>query len=367
MQPRGNVPSDSTRSLICKKRRYWHTQYPVHSTNEPKNAWRQGLIQLDTDIMDIYDKANDIIVISLPYKLSDIKQTITEFISTNFNDESLLNCFDVALDYLNPNKKDIQFALESDKSYAKINTKFDISKYEEIIQTEAIIVINPKNNDFISIPRDENAEPYTYQDWSKRINFSEISLIGYLCDNGEIVQGDCLRQHPENGRIFVHFNTDAPHFGKKWAWLDTPNERLCLPLSHKWIISWDQEGRYSYYWALVNDFVCEKIAKRGYSNSIFQLTEKVVNWRGRTDFAGVSAVGYRNEQGDVTRCVILKREKERLYLKFENNTKEWISIPNENFCQAPLSRSEEDELVARAIALSLGQAYEPPPRARNNY
>eukprot|EP01083_Nonionella_stella_P289246 984356_1 len=64
-------------------------------------------------------------------------------------------------------------------------------------------------------------------DWSKRTDFDDVDLVGYLCDDGEVIQGDCLRR--QKGKIFVHFNTDAPHFGKKYDWISIPNERICPP------------------------------------------------------------------------------------------------------------------------------------------
>ena len=77
------------------------------------------------------------------------------------------------------------------------------------------------------------------EDWSKKIDFSDILLLGYLCDNGEIAQCDCLRQKDFNygdktvRKIFLHFSTDAPHFGANYTWLEIPNERLCPPPKHR--------------------------------------------------------------------------------------------------------------------------------------
>ena len=84
--------------------------YYSHSDTSKISAieWKNALLNIDTDILNIYDKANDIIIISLPYKLSNIKQAIKGSISNNFNDDSLSNCFDVILSFLYPNKKYIQ-------------------------------------------------------------------------------------------------------------------------------------------------------------------------------------------------------------------------------------------------------------------
>eukprot|EP01084_Bolivina_argentea_P006161 11660_1 len=64
-------------------------------------------------------------------------------------------------------------------------------------------------------------------DWSKRTDFKGVKLIGYLCDNGEIIQCNCFIQKP--GEIFVYFNSEAGHYGKKYVWISVPNERICPP------------------------------------------------------------------------------------------------------------------------------------------
>jgi len=79
----------------------------------------------------------------------------------------------------------------------------------------------------------EESKTEALDDWSKRKDFHGVQAIGYLCDDGEVIQGDCLRQNKENGKIFVHFNIDAAHFGEKYAWLDTPNERICPPPTNR--------------------------------------------------------------------------------------------------------------------------------------
>eukprot|EP01084_Bolivina_argentea_P153363 267418_1 len=71
---------------------------------DPK-AWTQALVNIDRKIMEFYDQSDDLIIISLPYKLSEIRTAIAEFVSSNFNDASLLNCFEIAIDYLISNKK----------------------------------------------------------------------------------------------------------------------------------------------------------------------------------------------------------------------------------------------------------------------
>ena len=112
--------------------------------------------------MSIYDKiiANDVIIISLPYKLKDIKLAITqfiaEFISNNFNDGSLLSSFDIVLNFLNPNEQDIQSIMlnsNPDPENKKSDHTFNVKKCNEMIETNPILVINQKNADYITIPR----------------------------------------------------------------------------------------------------------------------------------------------------------------------------------------------------------------------
>ena len=174
--------------------------------------------------MDIYDKSNNILIISLPYNLKDIESTIRECILYNFNNESLLFCIHFVLQFLNPNKRDIQSKisgsmtklntkenkcitkiteednsnitiasindhqndeeisstsssttsfledivdLEYDKSH---NKKWSIEKHDELIETEAILVINPSNHNYISIPRNVNNLQYQWGQWQIRWN-----------------------------------------------------------------------------------------------------------------------------------------------------------------------------------------------------
>ena len=64
-------------------------------------------------------------------------------------------------------------------------------------------------------------------EWSDKTDFSQVESIGYLCDNQEVAQAECLREGI--GKIFVHFEGDAGHFGKQYAWLEVPNHRICAP------------------------------------------------------------------------------------------------------------------------------------------
>eukprot|EP00488_Nonionellina_sp_1-RS-2012_P003325 TRINITY_DN6998_c0_g1_i1.p1 TRINITY_DN6998_c0_g1~~TRINITY_DN6998_c0_g1_i1.p1 ORF type:complete len:108 (+),score=15.27 TRINITY_DN6998_c0_g1_i1:26-325(+) len=50
-----------------------------------------------------------------------------------------------------------------------------------------------------------------------------------LCDDGEIIEGDLIRQ--SHNKIFVHFNTNHRHYDehKKCDWIQVPNDRICPP------------------------------------------------------------------------------------------------------------------------------------------
>ena len=229
--------------------------------------WKNVLLFIDADIMDIYDKANDIIIISLPYKLTDIKQAITEFICNNFNDESLLSCFDIVLNYLNPNKKYIQWKANGDQKNKdnKDSNKWSITKYDKLIETEAMIVINPKNNEFISIPRNvenlkgenfyeweiswDQLSKYNYhysevndficdklaniclegkfhltqkkQNWKGRTDFDRISEVGYKNNAGFVKVATILNTTKDK----IHLDLGD---GMK-QWINIPNEKLCDP------------------------------------------------------------------------------------------------------------------------------------------
>ena len=229
--------------------------------------WIKCLLWIDKDIMDqsIYDDSNKIIIISLPYKLEDIKQALNEFITTTFTQESMLFCSDVIMQFIAPNKQFIQNTLNLTSSKIDNNPKPTVSRWskerhDELIATQSLIIINTRNGMIVSLPRSKNdldlkwkmswddegefnnpcnkifakiGNEYLADNFKVYQNFSSITLIGYLCDNGEIIKTDVLTQNKKNCRIFVHFNTDSKHFGRKYEWLETPNERICPPPKNK--------------------------------------------------------------------------------------------------------------------------------------
>eukprot|EP01083_Nonionella_stella_P121546 365230_1 len=68
-------------------------------------------------------------------------------------------------------------------------------------------------------------------DWiidSKRTDFTGVFLIGYLCDNGEVILGHVLRQTP--GKMFIHFeHHGVREYGKAYNWIHVPCHRLVAP------------------------------------------------------------------------------------------------------------------------------------------
>eukprot|EP01084_Bolivina_argentea_P082678 149687_1 len=63
--------------------------------------------------------------------------------------------------------------------------------------------------------------------WNEQTDFNGISVIGFLCDNDQIIRGNVIRQ--KQGNIFVHFDQAASHYGKKYDWIVVPNKRICYP------------------------------------------------------------------------------------------------------------------------------------------
>ena len=231
------------------------------------SQWINCLLKLDRYITGLYDDSNKIIIISLPYKFEDIKQALTEFIRQSFTQESMLFCSDAILEFIVVSKYFIHSQMtaniisNNDKPGKSNCNTWNIDYYHESISKNAIVVINTESHEFIEIPREfadvawrsqkiisktdalfretcskifeqigDRYLPYNFtfmDDWSDKTDFSQIPSIGYLCDNEEVAQAQCLRQ--SNGKIFVHFNDHAPHFGKKCAWLEVPNDRICAP------------------------------------------------------------------------------------------------------------------------------------------
>ena len=228
-------------ALICK------------NGNIPCIEWVKCLMNLDRDIMDLHDALNYTIIISSPYKPNDMKQALQQHICDTFIQQSILFCCDIIMDFIIPNNQMTQIQTSS----------------VDLLEHNAIIIINRKNSKFISIPRNvaafsnkwkiswwkemENDNKsynkicssiankigkqylsqyfYVEQDWSQRTDFTDVSEVGYLCDNGVTVEGDVLRQRHSDLAIFVNFHTDtdASHYGRKHDWISVPNQRLCPP------------------------------------------------------------------------------------------------------------------------------------------
>ena len=75
----------------------------------------------------------------------------------------------------------------------------------------------------------EKEEREVIEDWSKKVDFSDVKSIGYLCDDGAVIVGDVVKMNGNGTQIFVHFNNDGGHYGKKYGYIDIPNERISPP------------------------------------------------------------------------------------------------------------------------------------------
>ena len=236
-------------SLIC------------HNSKLSATTWSDCLIKLDQDMMNMYDKHDKYIIISLPFPLNEIKQSIQQFISNTFSNGSLLFCCDLILQFMTWDKKDLIKHLKL--HYPYYYTKWDNTTYDQLTSTQSLIILNVQNCQYLTIPRNISSEIlskpiYFYfdpdnkeyselcesvanniankylpenfnvsNDWSERKEFKESTLIGYLCDDGEIIRGDLLRQ--SRNKIFVHFDGDSDRYGKKCDWINVPNQRICPP------------------------------------------------------------------------------------------------------------------------------------------
>ena len=220
------------------------------------------LLKIDKDVMDLYDNSNKVIIISLPYKLSNIKQAINDFITNEFIHESMLFCCDVIMEFITPSKPFIRNIMKSSKIYNNALSTWSNEEYDKLTSTQSLIIINTENDTFVSLARNSDtlyknwklswcgshafkiicsniftkvANEYLpthfkrIEEWGKKIDFSDTRVIGYLCNDGEVAKGDIIDQNRHNGKIFVHFNTDAVHFGRKYEWLQIPNDRICPP------------------------------------------------------------------------------------------------------------------------------------------
>ena len=66
-------------------------------------------------------------------------------------------------------------------------------------------------------------------DWSYKTDFTDALQVGYLCDDGKIAFGAVERQNSFENKIFVHYDECGTIRGKKFEWIQLPNNRLCAP------------------------------------------------------------------------------------------------------------------------------------------
>ena len=238
-----------------------------------EEAWIDTLLKIDDDIMKLCNDLSKVVVISLPYKLSSVNQVLTEFISNSFVQQSMLFCCDLIMEYVVSNKYTINKRIRKFENLANHGgtlSIWTIQAHDSLISTEAVIFINTENGEYVSIPRDKNqlhnewkiswkydeietSAAYTniisnifdkisnkylsdhfrfIESWSHKFDFSNISLIGYLCDDGEVVKADILRQR--HGRIFIHlYDGSVVGSDKKYEWISVPNDRICAPPKHR--------------------------------------------------------------------------------------------------------------------------------------
>eukprot|EP01084_Bolivina_argentea_P303528 524054_1 len=89
--------------------------------------WQECLANTANDVNKLTDcKSKELIIISLPYSLNYIKQTIEAITSTDFTKD----CFDIIADYIIPNKKHIEEILISNNinNIKSTNNSFPINK-----------------------------------------------------------------------------------------------------------------------------------------------------------------------------------------------------------------------------------------------
>ena len=73
-----------------------------------QEKWSKVLKQLDDIVMIESNLMTDVIIISLPYKLNDIQNTINNYLFKTFDNtlsKLMLFSFDIIIDFLIPNKK----------------------------------------------------------------------------------------------------------------------------------------------------------------------------------------------------------------------------------------------------------------------
>lgn len=250
------MPSTQIMALVCK------------NSNISEEDWLHCLIEIDQHIMELDVISDNLIIISLPYALEDTEKALSQYISDNFVEESMLFCCDMIIEYVVASKvhiakerKRYNTSQKNEPKHGEVANR----EYDELISTNGLVIIDTTISNFVSLPRNvqtlHKSWKATWNDandkammqifgnidseciknhfdvisnaWSRKTDFSEISLCGYLCDGGEIVRAEILVQNKANGKLFVHFDTNAEdHSGFSYVWLDTPNERLCAPPKH---------------------------------------------------------------------------------------------------------------------------------------
>eukprot|EP01084_Bolivina_argentea_P148232 259194_1 len=114
--------------------------------------WNQCLCRLDAEIMGLYDTAekHKIVVRSFPYKVQQIAKGVADYMKQNFQEDSLMHCFDIILQYLSSTEE----SLANEKSKA--------SEWKQLVDTQAVVIIDTVNSELVTIPRDVGL----LKDWS---------------------------------------------------------------------------------------------------------------------------------------------------------------------------------------------------------
>ena len=107
-----------------------------------------------------------------------------------------------------------------------------MDKYDELMSTQSLMVIDAKTGDYISLPRNvdelhskwkiswkgngaysginddicsqienEYLSPhfmFAHGDWSKKTNFDGVEWVGYIADDGVVIQGHLMQNNVQN-------------------------------------------------------------------------------------------------------------------------------------------------------------------------
>eukprot|EP01084_Bolivina_argentea_P280903 480490_1 len=127
--------------------------------------------------------------------------------------------------------------------------------------------------------------------WNERIDFNGISVIRFLCDNGQIIRGDILTQ--KQGEIFVHFDQASCHYGKKYDWVVVPNKQICYPPNkkppHVPLPIKSPIKQYDLPLQTTKSIKDKVIQIKIDASDSFKKDSK---WNERTDFNGISMIGF---------------------------------------------------------------------------